>query len=79
MKSLTSNKIARLISTLFIPPTFTILFFALFVFSIETESQKTLVTTFVALILGFKSPITLFLFLRKKGKMIDVDASIKEE
>ena len=36
-------------------------------------------TILIALIFGFILPITLFLILRKKGKLVDQDASIKEE
>jgi len=31
------------------------------------------------LVFGFIAPIVLFLILRKKGKLVDQDASIKEE
>ncbi len=45
----------------------------------ETELVQRYITIFVALIFGFISPIVLFLYYRKKGKVIDLDASIKEE
>ena len=73
------NKLARIISTIFIPPSFTIIIFTLFAFHLETELVQRYITIFVALIFGFISPIVLFLYYRKKGKVIDLDASIKEE
>ncbi|MCH7516893.1 MAG: hypothetical protein IIB08_07205 [Bacteroidetes bacterium] len=73
------NKLARIISTIFIPPSFTIIIFTLFAFHLETEPAQRYITILVALIFGFISPIVLFLYYRKKGKIIDLDASIKEE
>jgi len=73
------NKLARIISTIFVPPTFTIIIFTLFAFHLETEPVQRYITILVALIFGFISPIVLFLYYRNKGKIIDLDASIKEE
>lgn len=75
----TSHKFARFISTLFVPPSFTIVIFTIFAFTLETESSKLIATILIALICGFISPIVLFLILRNKGKLADKDASIKEE
>lgn len=74
-----SNKIARFISTLFVPPSFTIIIFTIFAFTLESEPSKQVVTILSALVLGFIAPIVLFLILRKKNKLTDQDASIKEE
>jgi len=46
---------------------------------LETEPLQRYITIFVAVIFGFISPIVLFLYYRNKGKIIDLDASIKEE
>jgi len=73
------DKLARIISTVFVPPSFLIFIFTLLAFHLETESTQRYITIFVALIFGFISPIVLFLYYRKKGKIIDLDASIKEE
>ena len=73
------HKIARLISTLFVPPSFTIIIYAIFTFTFEFDSSKRLLTFFIPFIFGFIAPIVLFLVLRKKGKLVDQDASIKEE
>jgi hypothetical protein len=74
-----SNKIARIISTLFVPPSFTILIFTFFAFYLESESLKIIATLSVAYLLGFTAPIILFFILRKKKLLADGDASVKEE
>jgi membrane-associated phospholipid phosphatase len=74
-----SQKFARFISTLFVPPSFTIIVYAIFALTLETDSSKKILTFIIPFIFGFISPIALFLYLRKKGKLVDQDASIKEE
>jgi len=73
------DKLARIISTLFVPPAFTIVTFIIFAFLLENEFQKQLVVILVALIFGFAAPIVLFIVFRKSGKLADHDALIKEE
>ncbi|MCJ7554029.1 MAG: hypothetical protein MUO34_09110 [Ignavibacteriaceae bacterium] len=73
------NKTARIISTIFVPPSFTIIIFTFFAFYIETESLKIIITLFTAYLLGFAAPIVLFFILRNKKLLVDSDASIKEE
>jgi len=79
MKKEFTNKLARFVSTLFVPPSFTIIVFTLFSFILETESLKTLVTILVGFLFGFTAQIILFVVLRKRGKIVDLDASVKEE
>jgi membrane-associated phospholipid phosphatase len=74
-----SDKLARIISTLFVPPSFTIIVFTIFAFVLETESLMTVVTILVAFLFGFTAQIILFVILRKRGKIVDLDASVKEE
>ncbi len=74
-----SNKFARIISTVFVPPAFTIITYLIFAFKFEYESIKRIETILIALIFGFAAPVILFLILRHKGKLVDQDASIKEE
>jgi len=74
-----SHKLARIISTVFVPPSFTIIIFTIFAFNLESEPTKQVISIVNALVFGFSAPITLFLILRKKGKLADQDASIKEE
>jgi len=73
------DKLARIISTLFVPPSFTIIVFTIFAFTLEYDSFKKLITILVAYIFGFTAQIILFLMFRRKGKIIDLDASIKDE
>ena len=79
MNLFSSHILARFISTLFVPPSFTIIIFSIFAFTLESEPIKQVVTILNALVFGFMAPIVLFLILRKKGKLADQDASIKEE
>jgi membrane-associated phospholipid phosphatase len=74
-----TDKLARLISTLFVPPAFTIITFAIFAFLLENESQKQIIVILVAFIFGFVAPIALFIIFRKSGKLADNDALVKEE
>jgi len=73
------NNLARIVSTLFVPPSFTLITFVLFALKLENDSSKLMATIFVALLFGFIAPIILFLHYRKKGLIIDLDASVKEE
>lgn len=79
MQKIFSNKLARIVSTIFVPPSFTIIIFSIFSLSLESLLIKKIIMMIVAFAFGFISPIILFLALRKKGKLIDIDASIKEE
>jgi membrane-associated phospholipid phosphatase len=74
-----TNQFARIISTLFVPPSFTIIVFTIFALVLETDPIKKIVTILVALTFGFTSQIVLFLVFRKRGRIIDLDASVKEE
>lgn len=79
MELLFKNKIARIISTIFVPPSLTLIIFTFFAFHFENDSVKITETILISLILGFISPISIYFILKRKGKIIDVDASIKEE
>lgn len=79
MRKSFSHNAARLISTLFVPPSFTIIIFTFLAFYLETETTKIIVTLSVAYSLGFAAPIILYFILRNKKLLIDSDASIKEE
>jgi membrane-associated phospholipid phosphatase len=70
---------ARTISTLFVPPSFTLLLFVFFAFTIESTIDKRIALITVTLIFAFTLPILLFIYLRKHGKIIDIDATVKEE
>ena len=74
-----TDKFARIISTLFVPPSFTIIIFTLFALVLETETIKQVVTISNAFLFGFTAQIILFVILRRQGKIVDLDASVKEE
>ena len=73
------NKLARFISTLFVPPSFTIIVFTIFAFVLESDPIKIVVTILVAFLFGFTAQIVLFVIFRRRGKIVDLDASVKEE
>ncbi|MFN3872606.1 MAG: phosphatase PAP2 family protein [Ignavibacterium sp.] len=73
------NKFARIISTIFVPPSFTIIVYLIFAFTIETTIQKSLTVFLVALIFGFVLPISMFVLMRKKKMISDNDAMIKDQ
>ena len=79
MDSINSAKIARIISILFVPPSFTILVFAYFAIVLETYYINKIILLSVALTFGFAFHIIFFFYLRRKGALADSDASIKEE
>ena len=79
MDKLFSQKFARFISTLFVPPSFTILIFVYYAFKLENNFSKQIILIAVALIFGFILHIALFILFRKKGRLVDMDATIKEE
>lgn len=73
------NQIARITSILFVPPAFTIIIFIYFAFLFENENEKRLILILVTLAFGFLFHIISFFYLRRKGRITDSDASIKEE
>lgn len=73
------KRLARFISTLFVPPSFTIIVYLIFALKIESSFEKSLSVFLVALIFGFILPITMFVILRKKKMIADNDAMIKDE
>jgi len=74
-----SDRFARIISTILVPPSFTLLTFIFLANYLEKDIDNILTIIFVALVFGFILPIWLFLYQRKKGAIVDNDASIKEE
>jgi len=73
------NYLARIVSILLVPPSFTIILFIYFAFIYESDLAKRIVLLIVSFTFGFAFHIILFFYLRKKGKLVDYDASIKEE
>lgn len=73
------QKIARIISNVFVPPSFNIIVFTLFAFTLESDFTKRMITIAVSIIFGFIFNVLLFVLFRKKGKLVDLDASVREE
>ncbi len=73
-----TNRIAKNLSYIFIPPVMNIAIFILLAFKLEEEGKQQYVIL-SAIIFGFLLPLATFIILRKKGKIVDDDATIKEE
>ncbi|GMU96544.1 MULTISPECIES: phosphatase PAP2 family protein [Ignavibacterium] len=73
------NKFARFISTIFVPPSFTLIVYLIFSLTIETTVQKSLIVFLTALVFGFILPIAMFVMMRKKKMISDNDAMIKDQ
>ncbi len=72
-------KSARLISDIFVPPTFVL--FAFILLGIEFENNLTLkwLVILTGFVFGFLLPIVIFLFMRRHDLVANRDATIKEE
>ena len=79
MQNYDKKLIARVISTLFVPPSFALILFTLLAFKYETDPHKILLSVLVTFAFSFSFPIILFFILRKQGKIVNSDAIIKEE
>lgn len=73
------NKIARLISTLFLPPTFSFLNFTYLNFYFDQSSSQLIVNLLISLSATVILPIIYFVIQRIKGKIHDNDAVRKEQ
>ncbi|MGE5430504.1 MAG: hypothetical protein ACM3QX_05480 [Syntrophomonadaceae bacterium] len=74
-----SYRTARFISTLCVPPSFTIIIFTWLAIALEHELRQKLLVIGVALTFGFVFQIVMFFYFRKRGMIADMDASVKEE
>jgi len=74
-----AHKIARLISTLFIPPT--VMLFSFFYLGVQygTSFQEKAAVICSAFLFTFLLPILFFLIMLKKQKIVNQDAELKEE
>lgn len=73
------QKLARIISTFFVPPSFTIIVYFIFALSVEQTLKKSLIVFLVAFVFGFLAPISMFLIMRKRKMISDNDAMIKDQ
>jgi membrane-associated phospholipid phosphatase len=74
-----SYRTARFISTLFVPPSFTIIIFTWLALRLEYELWQRILVIGVALTFGFAFQILMFFHFKNKGMIADMDASVKEE
>lgn len=73
------QRTARIISTLFVPPSFAVILFPILTYMYDKNTFMHFTSILVALTFGFLFHILFFFYLRNKGKLVDEDASIKEE
>lgn len=73
------QKLARIISSLFIPPTFTLISFLYLATAYESQIINKIIIISTALIFGFILQLVSFFIFFKKGYIEDVDAKIKNE
>ncbi|MFA6980865.1 MAG: phosphatase PAP2 family protein [Ignavibacteriaceae bacterium] len=74
-----SYRTARIISTLFVPPTLTLFSFLYLGLQLEPTSAKQVVVIGSGLLWTFLLPIIFFVIMLKKKKIINQDAELKEE
>lgn len=72
-------KIARIISYLFIPPVLTLYSFIHFAIIFENSFPEKLIVIITAFLFGLIFPIVFFETMRRRGKILDVDATAKKE
>jgi len=72
-------KLAKIISYVFVPPVSLMIIFTILANQIYIDSRLIFQTLLIASIFGFILPVFVFLFLRKNGKIINDDATLKEE
>lgn len=74
-----SNNLAKIISYLLIPQINLIFAFVVLSVNVYSDFHSILISMLIALIFGLIIPIIVVVYLRKKGKISDNNASIKEE
>ena len=79
MKFDINRKLARIISDVFVPPVNLVFLFLYLAFKFEPDSSSAFETIAIAVLFGFVFPVAFFVYLRKKKKVVDNDATIKEE
>jgi len=72
-------KLAKIISYIFVPPVSLMIIFIIIANQIYIDTRLKFMTLVIAAMFGFILPVFVFLFLRKNGKIINDDATLKEE
>ena len=72
------NQTAKIISYLFVPPFLNLVIFIYYSLNYE-ENSKLIYSIIISLLFGVIFPILTFVYFRKKGKILNNDATVKEE
>jgi len=72
-------KLAKIISYIFVPPVSLMIIFIILANQIYIDTRLKFLTLVLAAMFGFILPVFVFLFLRKNGRIINDDATLKEE
>jgi len=78
-KDIGSYKTARILSTLFVPPTLSLFTFSYLGLHLETSFNKSVLVLGATLVLTFLLPIVFFIIMLKKKRIVNQDAEMKEE
>ncbi|MDX1700749.1 MAG: hypothetical protein R3250_09035 [Melioribacteraceae bacterium] len=78
MIKIPSQKLAQIISYILVPPVMNFFIFILFSYHFE-DFPNSLIAILISFVFGLSIPIYTFIQFRKKGKIVDDDATIKEE
>jgi len=73
------QKIARIISTIFIPPTFSMVSFIFLALRFEANTNQKIYVILIAMVFAFILQIASFIYFYKKKLISDIDAKTKEE
>lgn len=73
------KKLARIISDIFIPPTFSFMMSIYLPLKFSHNSKEFLINFLILFLTSVLIPILFFIFLRRRGEIINRDAVIKEE
>ena len=79
MIQISIKKIARIISTIFIPPTFTLISLVYLAIKFESQTFGKFITIVTAILFGFILQLASFFYFYKRGLIADVDAKIRQE
>ncbi len=71
--------IARFISTLFVPPVTALFTFTYYSYTKETDPDKMIFSILISTLLVFIFPIIIFIYLRKKKRISDLDTNLNEQ
>lgn len=77
--NLQSNKFARIISYLFIPPLMNFFIFVFLALHLQLEQRFLSAAILISFLFGLAIPVIYFVILRSRGKIDDNDAQVKEQ